>query len=232
MSQNLYGKQGTWERIIGRKDLVWPDSDVIRCTNRFFGAVPPEERAQLHACDMGFGTGQHIVYLASEGFNVAGIDVADSAIQQTRQKLDAAQLTADIRQEELSLTTFADASFDYLIAWGVLFLKPTLEIQADLKRIHALMKPGGIVCANFRTRKNWFYGLGEEKDTHTYLLDDRAREYEGTFYRFFDKEELQHVLEEAGFEVVYLEYKEWHKYGTEVHSWWLTNLRIPTNSDT
>ncbi|MFW5748028.1 MAG: class I SAM-dependent methyltransferase, partial [Chloroflexota bacterium] len=143
-SKNLFGAPGVWERIIGARDLVWPDDDVIRCTQRFFGATPREERTALTACDIGFGTGQHIVYLAMEGFNTVGIDVADAAMQRTREKLDSAGLTADIRQEELSATTFPASSFDYAIAWGVLFLKPDAGIKADLKTVYDLMKPGGI----------------------------------------------------------------------------------------
>ncbi|NDJ85550.1 MAG: methyltransferase domain-containing protein, partial [Chloroflexi bacterium] len=224
-SDSLFGTPGVWERIIGARDLVWPDDDVIRCTQRFFGGKSPEERAALTAFDIGFGTGQHTLYLALEGFQVTGIDVADVAMQRTREKLVSARLKADIRQEELSTTSFEDNSFDYVVAWGVLFLKPDTEIGADLRKIYDLMRPGGILLANFRTLNNWFYGLGEQQGNDLYLLDERAEEYQGILYRFFSKDDLAALLTEAGFETVYIEYKEWHKFGTKQHSWWLATAR-------
>jgi 2-polyprenyl-3-methyl-5-hydroxy-6-metoxy-1,4-benzoquinol methylase len=222
---NLFGVPGVWERVIADVDLAWPDEDVVRCVQRFYGKLSPEERAQKHALDIGFGSGRHLVYLGTQGFQVAGIDVAESAMNWAHQKLSAAGLQADIRAEELSQTAFDDHAFDLIVAWGVLFLKADEHIKADLKKVHNLLKPGGILCANFRTLNNWFYGLGEPQGEHAYLLDDRAEDYQGIYYRFFSKAELRQFLEEAGFEVVYLEYKEWHKFGDKVHSWWLATLR-------
>lgn len=226
-NDNLFGTAGVWERVIGGADVVWPDEDVVRAAQRFFGDLTPEEHAQRRALDIGFGSGRHIILLASQGFQTAGIDVAQAAVEQTTDKLNRAGLKADFRVEELSSTTFEPGSFDFIVAWGVLFLKPDAELKADLRKVYDLLKPGGAMIANFRTLNNWFYGFGEQQGENLYLLDERAEGYAGILYRFFDQPELEATLKEAGFDIAYTEYKEWRKFGTQTHSWWLAGVRKP-----
>ena len=217
--------QNALNRIIGESNLAWPDEDVVRCVNRVFGNIARSERAHLKALDIGFGTGRHIIYLLLEGFSVCGIDYAPNAMTATHARLAELGLTADLRLEELSTTTFQKNTFDIILCWGAAFLKPTNEMKTDLAKLNELLKPGGVLCVNFRTRNNWFYGLGQPFEPHGFLLDERAGPYQGSYYRFLSKEEVEGLLQEAGFEIVSLEYKEWHKFGKEIHSWWLVSAR-------
>jgi SAM-dependent methyltransferase len=219
--------RNVWGGVIGANDMSTADVAVVRCVNRFFASVPREERERLNALDIGFGTGRHLLYLAAEGFSVSGLDIADAAFDRLHEKTTRYGLTVDARKEDISQTTFPPASFDLIVAWGVLFLKPVADMVADLRRVFDLMTPGAILCADFRARTNWFYGLGEMIEPHTCLLDERAREYSGILYHFCDREEVEALLTAAGFEVVYNEYLEFHKFGRETHSWWLVTARKP-----
>jgi SAM-dependent methyltransferase len=225
----LLSTQDAWNRIIGESSLDWPDEDVVRCVSREFAHIARPERSHLKVLDIGFGTGRHIIYLLVEGFSVCGLDYAQNAVTATSQRLAEMGLSAELRAEELSTTSFETESFDLILLWGVMFLKPTKEIQADLAQVITLLKPGGLLCLNFRTLNNWFFGLGQSLEPHGFLLDDRAGPYRGSYYRFCSKEEVEALLQEAGLEIVNLEYKEWHKFGREVHSWWIAWARKPAH---
>jgi SAM-dependent methyltransferase len=216
-----------WERVLRASDLLWPDENVVRCVNRFFGRVPREERAALSALDIGFGSGRHVLYLAQEGFRVYGLDIAQTAIARILDKVARYNLNVDIRQEELLQTTMPTQAFALVVGWGSLFCADSEGVRANLHKVHDLLLPSGILCANFRTTRNWFYGLGESLGKHTFRLDARSRDYEGIVYHFFEEDELVALLQEAGLEVIYNEYVEWRKFGTETHSWWIITARKP-----
>jgi SAM-dependent methyltransferase len=169
------------ERIVGMSDMVWPDEDVVRGVARAFGSIPREARHTLQALDVGFGTGRHIVYLLREGFSVSGLDYAENAMASATARVEQLGLKADLRLEELGTATFPLASFDLIIAWGALFLKPDEEMQSDLHTVHELLRPGGVLVADFRTPRNWFHGLGAPVGDHGFQLDERAGPYAGSF---------------------------------------------------
>lgn len=222
-----FTSRNAWGGVISANDMSAADNAVVRCVNRFFSSMPGSERKSLKALDIGFGTGRHLLYLAAEGFNVSGLDVADAAFDRLRDKVERYGLSIDARQEDIGETTFDPASFDLVVAWGVLFLKPVNEMAADLRRVFDLMKPGAILCCDFRARNNWFYGLGAEIEPSTYKLDERAREYAGILYHFCEQPEVENLLKQAGFELIYNEYLEYHKFGRDIHSWWQVTARKP-----
>jgi SAM-dependent methyltransferase len=230
MSDGSTGRN-VWGGVIGANDMSTADVAVVRCVSRFFASTPPEQRAHLNALDIGFGTGRHLLYLAAEGFAVSGLDIADAAFDRLREKIERYGLKVDARKEDIGETTFPPASFDLIVAWGVLFFKPVAQMTADLRRMFDLMTPGGILCADFRAHATWFYGLGEMIEPHTFLLDERAREYAGILHHFCDREEVEALLTAVGFEVVYNEYLEFHKFGRETHAWWLVTARKPQSAD-
>jgi 2-polyprenyl-3-methyl-5-hydroxy-6-metoxy-1,4-benzoquinol methylase len=168
-----------------------------------------------------------MLYLAQEGFGVCGLDVAQAAIERIQEKAARWNQHFDIRQEDLLLTTMPANAFSLVVAWGSLFCAGSADVRAYLHKVQDLLMPSGILCANFRTTKNWFYGLGESLGKHTFQLDARSKDYEGIVYRFFEEDELVALLQEAGLEVIYNEYVEWRKFGTETHSWWVVTARKP-----
>lgn len=209
------------DKIIATHDLLWPDEDVIRFFARTFGALTREARASLRVMDLGFGTGRHLYYLGTEGYQLHGLDYAASAIAKSLAMLKAHRMNADLRSEDIRLTTFASAWFHAILAWGVLYLGSMEQIRANMIKVADLLLPDGWLCAKFRTTNNWFYGLGKEAEPNGYFLDERAGVYAGNYYHFFSKEELIALTESVGLSVENLEYKEWHKFGREVHSYWI-----------
>jgi cyclopropane fatty-acyl-phospholipid synthase-like methyltransferase len=94
----------------------YPHEKVIQFCFRNY---PPAARKETRVLDLGCGSGVHTVFLASEGFDVTGIDISSVGVENARRKLDAKRLRAELRVEAADVLRFPPASFDLVVCVGV-----------------------------------------------------------------------------------------------------------------
>ncbi len=90
------------------------------------GITPPEVKLLIEveqlprgrALDVGCGTGTNVVYLAEHGFEVAGVDLVPRAIAIAREKVRAANVTAQLRVADVLEPTELGALFDLVLDIG------------------------------------------------------------------------------------------------------------------
>jgi SAM-dependent methyltransferase len=107
------------------------------------------------ALDVGCGAGGRIIQeLQNSGFAVLGLDVASSMI-------DLARAThPDIEFEVADICTWeATKLFDFIVAWDSLFHLPLDMQKPVLKKLAALLAPGGVIIYTFGD------AVGEHIDT-------------------------------------------------------------------
>jgi ubiquinone/menaquinone biosynthesis C-methylase UbiE len=93
--------------------------------------------------DAGCGTCAHTIRLARRGFNVRAIDFSESALEMARDYLKQTghDERISLQREDLTRLSFPDASFDYVLCWGVLMHVPDVgRAVAELARV---LRPGG-----------------------------------------------------------------------------------------
>jgi ubiquinone/menaquinone biosynthesis C-methylase UbiE len=98
--------------------------------------------------DAGCGSCAHTVRLARRGFNVRAVDFSESALEMARGHLKEAGLDERIslQREDLTRLSFPDASFDYVLCWGVLMHVPDVaRAVAELARV---LRPGGTLVVS------------------------------------------------------------------------------------
>jgi cyclopropane fatty-acyl-phospholipid synthase-like methyltransferase len=108
------------------------------CYRRF----PPDRRQGVRALDLGCGSGVHTVFLASEGFDVAGVDRSPVGIENTRRRLDARGLRASLAVCGAESLDLPAASVDLVICVGVYDSAGPAVARASLERLTSIMKPG------------------------------------------------------------------------------------------
>lgn len=139
--------------------------------------------------EVGFGHGRSLLAIAatlSEGCAV-GVDVSDDMVRQLARRyhhlIAAGRLQvhcADSRQLPL-----ADAQFDKVLAIHTIYFWN--DPLVDLREIARVVKPGGRLVLGFRPRS-----------------DSRAvADLPASVYRFYDVDEVQHMLEQADFNVIH-----------------------------
>jgi len=87
-----------WETRYRDGDAPWdtgqPSSELIR-------VVAEEQLRPCRVLEVGCGTGTNAVWLAQQGFEVLGVDVAQPAIERARLRTEAAGATARFLQADL-----------------------------------------------------------------------------------------------------------------------------------
>jgi ubiquinone/menaquinone biosynthesis C-methylase UbiE len=125
-----------------------PDNEIF--FERAFDLIASELQAPAGATflDAGCGSCAHTVRLARRGYNVRAVDFSESALEMARAHLEATGLDGRItlQREDLTRLSFADASFGYVLCWGVLMHVPDVaRAVAELARV---LRPGGTLVVS------------------------------------------------------------------------------------
>ena len=103
--------------------------------------------------DVGCGAGVDLVRFARGGADVAGVDVAASAIDLARRNFELHGLEADLRVDSGEALPFADSTFDFLFAHGVVQYTP--DDRALVAECRRVLKPGGVAFFQVYNRVSW-----------------------------------------------------------------------------
>jgi SAM-dependent methyltransferase len=114
-------------------------------------ALQPEEAARLLAgrrsvVDVGCGTGRHVEFLASQGFDVIGVDSSPAMLDVARTRTDAASF------EIGDLFAWRPSSpVDAVLCRGVLNdLIQEMDRQRGLESLWEMLRPGGLLVFSVR----------------------------------------------------------------------------------
>lgn len=211
-----------WATTLQKNILLYPCEPVVR----WLASVSSRHPKGSSALDVGFGSGQHLKLFMDYGFRAYGTELIPNAIEQGEKILKGRELGGNLTLGDLDHSSLEPESFHLSLAWGSFFLKPKTGISWNLEKMRDLMTMGGDFCLNFRTKDNWFHGLGEEVDESCFRLDQRAEEYQNMVYTFLDKDEAKSLCQEAGFEIINMERVELFKRDmSQRHSWFVMWLR-------
>jgi SAM-dependent methyltransferase len=117
----------------------FPQSVVVQYYFRQFA----DNMKGLRALDLGSGSGVHTVFLASQGCNVAAIDKSPVGISNTRDKLNALGLEAELKIESADVISFPPNSFDLVICVGIFDTVGPAISAAAVRRVKDVLRPGG-----------------------------------------------------------------------------------------
>jgi ubiquinone/menaquinone biosynthesis C-methylase UbiE len=95
------------------------------------------------ALDVGCGSCAHSIRLVKRGFKVVGADFSEPVLKAAQQNLLAHNMASKVslsRQDILALGC-ADASFDYILCWGVLMHIP--QVEQAIAELDRVLKAGG-----------------------------------------------------------------------------------------
>lgn len=137
----------------------------------------------VHVVDMGCGSGvPYDRFLVEHGYDVTGIDVAETNIKAAREQVpDAWFVQADFSEFE------PDTTFDGLLCLYALFHIPREEHAATLDKFHDMLKPGAPIFITMGTA-----------DVERMTQDFDGVEMEWSFY---DANTNRGLIEEAGFDI-------------------------------
>lgn len=144
------------------------------------------ELAHGKILDVGAGPGRDGLILQARGFEVICLDASEEMV-----KLSSQKGLSSVVGDFLALP-FPSSSFDGVWAYTSLLHIKKSEVDIGLEEIKRVLKEGGI------------FGLG--------MIEGGAEIYRESsgmgkprLFSFYQKDELENILKQAGFEVVYFE---------------------------
>lgn len=130
-----------------------------------------EKRNQLHVLDLGCGGGVHTAFLLQEGFKVSAVDIAESGIKHTLEKVTAINKKCEfIGVASIHEIAFEPDTFDAVICIGVLDSAGAAISTQAIQKVFTMLKKGGkgiFVFSQFEDyrvallAKNSFHGYTE-----------------------------------------------------------------------
>jgi SAM-dependent methyltransferase len=138
------------------------------------------------AIDLGCGTGANAIYLAQRGFEVTGVDFAESAIEKAKMRAQDADVKVEFIVDDLTDLQHISGSFDFLLDYGVLddlrLHQRQLYVQNMLKLTHARSR---YMLWGFEYPMRWW-----ERFLPFYDIPFSSGEIEQRFSPYFDIEKI------------------------------------------
>jgi SAM-dependent methyltransferase len=154
-----------WQSESGRADWLEPDPDVASVVPLLRG------RGARSALDLGCGVGRHACFLASAGLEVQAMDASVSGLDFAARQARDVGLDVTFRDGLMTALPYADASFDYVLSFNVIYHGDGGVVARAISEIHRVLKPGGLFHGTLLSKRNSHYGLGKEIAPDTFVVD-------------------------------------------------------------
>ena len=120
-----------------------PPTDLQDAVRRFFRPGP--------TADIGCGSGRDTAWLAANGFAATGFDASEGLLGEARRRHPGIRF---VRATLPELTGIADASFTNVLCETVIMHLPPEIITAAVKKMIAILVPGGTLYLSWRVTEN------------------------------------------------------------------------------
>ena len=112
----------------------------------------------LRVLEIGCGMGTDGAQFAKAGADYTGIDLTDAAVELARRRFQVSGLKGEFRVADAERLDFPNESFDLVYSHGVLHHTP--DIEAAVREIHRVLKPGGRAIVMLYHRGSYNYRIG------------------------------------------------------------------------
>ncbi len=133
------------------------------------------------ALDVCCGLGTNTIYLASNGFEVTGIDISSKAIEYVKHKAEQSNVKIDLITQSFTDISFQNETFDFIFDMGCFHHVYIEDRQPFIRGIHRVLKKEGkylLTCFSYKNGPGWNHFT---KDQLINLFSD-----------YFALEELRH----------------------------------------
>ncbi len=146
MSKN---EENFWEQKIyakGKHLNRYPYDSVVSFIYNYY---PKEkERRNIGIVEIGCGAGNNMWFCAKEGFNVAGVDISETAISYAKNRLYKDNLNGDLRVGNFKKLPWEKETYDLGIDRCSTVCVGSEEQRIAIKEMHRILKKGGLFFYN------------------------------------------------------------------------------------
>lgn len=165
--------------------------------NALVELVESEEIKPCKTLDLGCGAGNYAIYLASNGFNVTGVDISQTAIKIAKENAKKKGVMSDfLVADVLGDLNEVTETFDFAYDWELLHHIFPEKRKKYVETVHKILNPGGkylSIC--FNEKDPQFGGAGKYRKTRlgTILYFSSEDELRCLFDQCFNLKELKTI---------------------------------------
>jgi len=150
-----------WEDIYGNfplEGLPWhsqqPAPPLVRLIDK--------KQIKKGLClDIGCGAGSNILYLASKGYKVVGVDISAQALRLAKTRAEAGKIASNFAAADAVNLPFKDSSFDFIFDRGCFHHIPSAERKIYIEGLQRVLRKNGkysLICFSDKNplRENTF----------------------------------------------------------------------------
>lgn len=112
----------------------------------------------LRVLEIGCGVGTDGLQFARAGALYTGVDLTQAAVDLAQKNFESAGVPGEFRVSDAENLDFTDESFDIVYSHGVLHHTP--DIEAAVREVHRVLKPGGRAIVMLYHRGSYNYRIG------------------------------------------------------------------------
>ncbi|MFX0077198.1 MAG: class I SAM-dependent methyltransferase [Candidatus Hermodarchaeota archaeon] len=193
-----------WEEIYKKNEMLnLPVHPLIEKITELFS-----ENEIERILDLGCGGGRHLVYLASKGFDVYGLDIAPTGLAHALHVLSEKNLSAHLTFHDMYNLPYDNDYFDALISVQVIHHNKMSNIHIVIQEIIRVLRSGGLVWITVPVSKDLIPNKFEEIEPRTFIpLNGREK---GLIHYYFTHDELISVF--SGFSIIELHIDKFNHY--------------------
>jgi len=176
-----------WDSIF-KKEGFCSDLNPRPFITRHMQDCPPDSGAVL---DIGCGCGRHLVYLASLGYDVYGIDTSPEALHQAREHLRRHQLTAHLAEAPMWSIPFEGVLFAAALCVNVINHASIDEAKQTISGLVPRLKSSALFLLTTLT-PNDYKARGRPFGQSSYVCDEGPEA--GIPHTFYDETSIKRLL--------------------------------------
>ena len=190
-----------WNQILRDKWYSQEEPDELVVS---FVTLLKEKNKKARVLDLGCGAGRNLICMASQRFEAHGLEISDTGITFSKERLKKRNLKAYVVKSDMHLLPFISSCFDAVICLFTIYHQKLKGIQETISEIHRVLRKGGILLTNFHSKRSGMYGKGVKAEKDTFTRQNGPEK--GVAHHFTDKEEIMKLLK--GFKNISIELRE------------------------
>lgn len=165
-----------WQTEEGREAWLEAESDVIEVLPLL------KEREVKDVLDLGCGVGRHSLLLAEQGFQVRAMDGSESGLAFLEKEADKRGISLETKLAEMTQLPYADSSFDYILAWNVIYHGNLSVVTRVISEITRILKPGALFQGTMLSKRNFEVNSGHQLSYNTFINQGMSDKNHPHFY--------------------------------------------------
>ncbi|MBX5328075.1 MAG: class I SAM-dependent methyltransferase [Candidatus Bathyarchaeota archaeon] len=190
-----------------------PDEIVVNFANSL-----KKKRQVIRVLDLGCGAGRHLVFLSKQRFEAHGVDVSETGLTLTKEKLRRQNLEVYLAKCDMKNLPHVNSCFDAVVCLHTIYHQRLEGIQKTIFEIQRILRQEGLLLINFLSKRTYSYGKGIEIEENTFT--EQSGVEAGVLHHFTDEKEIRYLFK--NFKILNLQLVEKTVEGKLRSRWILT----------